>query len=73
MESAPMQAPLQTPQNDVDDVKKWVYEEREWWQTHYQNETVSHTPYQGSPDKPQGIRHFYREMLLRYIRSTVEG
>ncbi len=52
----------------------WEKQEQSWWQEFYAHkEAARKSNYQGSPKRPKGIRHYYREMLFRHIRPLVRG
>ena len=58
----------------MNDIDKWAKEEQEWWQVLY-NGQLKKSPkiYPGTPSHPIGLRHYYREMLFRYIRPDIEN
>lgn len=51
---------------------EWEESQRRRWEHHYTADATS-SQYSGSPNKPQGIRHYYREMLFRQVRPEVSG
>jgi len=58
----------------MDKNKEFVNEEKTWWQNSYKRQSISsEQSYRGSPERPQGIRHYYREMIIRPIRSIIKN
>ena len=51
---------------------EWEQSEQYWWEQHYSTHAAADI-YHGSPSRPQGIRHYHREKLFRYVRSEVAG
>lgn len=51
----------------------WVNQERNWWQDYYSATGSKIDKYRGSPAHPQGIRHYYRELLFHRIRPLIKG
>lgn len=52
--------------------REWEQDEQIWWEQHYAPQS-GFNKYNGSSGRPQGIRHYYREMLFRRVRPEVAG
>lgn len=52
---------------------EWEKSEQDWWQQHYSATYPTANTYRGSPNRPQGIRHYHRERLFRRVRLAVAG
>ena len=51
---------------------EWEKNQQQWWEGHYGGQAAGHN-YLGSPNRPQGIRHYYAEKLFRHVRSGITG
>jgi SAM-dependent methyltransferase len=57
----------------MEDSDKWTKLEQHWWQDYYKAQVNNLLDYKVSPQRPQGLRCYYCEMLFRHMRTDIKG